>query len=152
MIIQRCYQAILNLYPPEFVRSFGPEIISVFRAASADLQNRRAFRRLWFAARELLGLLTGLWSEHVSKWAAPEAYLNSCAESASYADLPVEIAELRRHVDHLVRCIESAIAHHDFPKARKYSMEERVARQQLETLLSDYHLNRPTCLLPSPRV
>jgi hypothetical protein len=39
--------------------------------------------------------------------------------------------------------MEFAIVHHDFPKARFYSDQERVTRAQLRRLIREYNLERP---------
>lgn len=49
----------------------------------------------------------------------------------------LEAIEAQRRVQMLVSRIEFAIAHHDFPKARLYCEEERVARLCMERLLEE---------------
>lgn len=138
--MQALYRAILRLYPPEYRAAFASEMIEVFEQASVNSGARSLPKRAWFAAREFTGLLKGVVSEHGAKWAAKDTYITSRCASRQDDELPAEIAEVRGRLEDLLRSMEFAIAHHDFPKARFYSNEERMTRALLERLIKQYGL------------
>jgi ATP-dependent Clp protease ATP-binding subunit ClpC len=53
---------------------------------------------------------------------------------------PDEVFEAQRRVTRIVRQFENAIANHEFQKARSYSDEERVAREELRQLRAKHNL------------
>jgi ATP-dependent Clp protease ATP-binding subunit ClpC len=54
------------------------------------------------------------------------------------AALPAEIAELQKRIQFIVRRLDTAIANHEFEKARFYSDEERKERENLLILRAKY--------------
>jgi hypothetical protein len=133
--MQRTYRAILSLYPAEYRAIFAPEMVKVFEQAKADAKKQGVLSFALFAACELGGLLRGLVSERIRKSIAQEAYITSRCECRQDTEAPAEIVDVQRHLEHLIRAMEFAIAHHDFPKARFYSNEERNTRALLQRLL-----------------
>ena len=133
-VMQRAYRAILGLYPPEYRATFAPEMVEVFEQAKADAKKRGFVSFVLFAASELGGLLRGLVSERIRKSMAQEAYITSRSKCRQGTDASAEIKDVQRHLEHLIRAMEFAIAHHDFPKARFYSNEERNTRALLQRL------------------
>jgi hypothetical protein len=59
------YRCLLYLYPPLYRREFKDEMVSVFRAAHADISAASLRDRISFRIRESLGLLAGAVREHV---------------------------------------------------------------------------------------
>ena len=57
------------------------------------------------------------------------------------AVLPEEVAEVRKRIKFIFHRMESAIANHEFEKARFYSNEERKERENLRVLQEKYHLD-----------
>ncbi len=55
--------------------------------------------------------------------------------------LPEELTEVQRRIKLIVHRMESAIANHEFEKARFYSDEERKERENLRALRDKYHLD-----------
>jgi hypothetical protein len=103
---------------------------SLIRRAKTGARATLAYWR--FAASELIGLLHGLPMEWFAKRTAGEEYLHSCSRSQRRRKLPTKEAEMERLLERLVRKMEFAIAHHDFPKARFYSAAGRKTRKKLE--------------------
>jgi len=55
--------------------------------------------------------------------------------------LPEEITEVQKRIKFIVHRMDSAIANHEFEKARFYSDEERKERDNLRALREKYHLD-----------
>jgi ATP-dependent Clp protease ATP-binding subunit ClpC len=55
--------------------------------------------------------------------------------------LPEEITEVQKRIKFIVHRMETAIANHEFEKARFYSDEERKERENLRALREKYHLD-----------
>jgi ATP-dependent Clp protease ATP-binding subunit ClpC len=55
--------------------------------------------------------------------------------------LPEEVAEVQKRIKFIVHRMDSAIASHEFVKARFYSDEERKERENLRVLREKYHLD-----------
>ncbi len=55
--------------------------------------------------------------------------------------LPEEITEVQKRIKFIVHRMDSAIANHEFEKARFYSDEERKERESLRALRDKYHLD-----------
>jgi ATP-dependent Clp protease ATP-binding subunit ClpC len=58
--------------------------------------------------------------------------------------LPEEITEVQKRIKFIVHRMDSAIANHEFEKARFYSDEERKERENLRLLREKYHLDEAT--------
>jgi hypothetical protein len=113
-------------------------MIEAFEEAHINIRKRGLAKLMLFAAREFTGLMKGLVLEHAAKWATQEAYITSRCASRRETGLPAEIVEVQVRLEHLLRSMEFAIAHHDFPKARFYSNEERITRVRLQRLVNEY--------------
>ncbi|WP_420237293.1 ATP-dependent Clp protease ATP-binding subunit [Telmatobacter bradus] len=55
--------------------------------------------------------------------------------------LPEEITEVQKRIKFIVHRMDSAIANHEFEKARFYSDEERKERETLRSMRDKYHLD-----------
>src|SRR5690349_10004868 len=60
------------------------------------------------------------------------------------ASVPEEVSEVQKRVKFITHRMESAIAAHEFEKARFYSDEERKERENLRGLREKYHLDDST--------
>ena len=128
------YRIILSFYPAEYRAAFASEMIEVFDQVAADTRKRGVLKFISFLVSEFGGLAKGLVSERAAKWAAGEAYVTSRCAPRQDSEFPTEIAEAQRRLEFVLRSMEFAIAHHDFPKARFYSNEEYAARALLQRL------------------
>lgn len=128
----------LSLYPAEYRAAFAAEMIVVFDQASADARKRGVLKGIRFSLFEFGGLLRGILAEHAAKWTDGEAYVTSRCTAKPHTGLPAEIVEAERHLEYVLRSMEFAIAHHDFPKARFYSNEEYAARARLRQLAATH--------------
>jgi hypothetical protein len=114
-----------------------------FNQAAADCRKRGSVAFACFVIRELTGLLRGLLTEWMAKWTANSSYLAACTELQERSDLPLEVVAVQERLQFILRRMEFAIAHHDFPKARLYCDEERITRAHLERLLSHRKPDQP---------
>ena len=57
---------------------------------------------------------------------------------------PDEVAEAEKRLKFIAQRLESAIANHEFEKARHYSDEERKERENLDVLRVKHHLSAPS--------
>jgi hypothetical protein len=130
----RAYAVFLRLYPAEHRKIFAAEMQETFEHAVVDRRKQGAAALGIFAAREFFGLMRGLFSEWFAKTTGHQTYLTSSLSEQSAA-LPEDVPGMQTHLARLIASMEFAIAHHDFPKARHYSNEERIARAQLQRLL-----------------
>lgn len=64
------------------------------------------------------------------------------------ADLPEDIRDVQRQINFIMYRMETAIANHEFEKARFYSDEERKERDNLRQLKAKYHIGETTSPLP----
>ncbi|MBV9406823.1 MAG: hypothetical protein JO211_15860 [Acidobacteriaceae bacterium] len=142
--MRAAYRAILRLYPAQHRSLFAEEMIETYEHAEQDWRTRGFLAFIYFAAWELAGLLGGLYTEWLAKWADPRGYLRWQSPSALDPGFPAEIVHVRKELQRLIASMEFAIAHHDFPNARLYSNQERIARERLHSLLSKYELGEQT--------
>ena len=141
--MRQAYRAILRLYPAEHRAIFAEEMLQTFGQAALDWRNQGFPAFMCFAAWELTGLLSGVFMEWISKWTAQDGYMNSPCLSQQESNLPAEVVDIEKRLKLLINRMEFAIAHHDFPRARLYSDEERIVRAQLNQVVSEYKLNEP---------
>jgi hypothetical protein len=137
----RAYAVFLRLYPAEHREVFAAEMQETFEHAVLDCRKRGAAALAIFAAREFFGLVRGLFTEWFAKATANHTYLTSL--SGQSAALPDDVPGMQIRLARLIASMEFAIAHHDFPKARYYSSEERIARAQLQRMLSEAEAQNP---------
>lgn len=140
--MRRAYDAIIGFYPAEYRAAFGQEMREVFERAAEHSRRLGFTAKLRFAVRELVGLLAGLVTEWAARSATPHGYVSSrCAPQAD-AEMPKAIIETQQRLRHLIGRMEFAIAHHDFPNARRYSYEERAVREHLDQLMNEHRRTR----------
>jgi hypothetical protein len=126
-------------------------------------RGRAAYLR--FALRELAGLTIGAFAEWIAKFTTDSslrgrtlpdrlmmrppgvpwaAYYGDALVRAPENALPGEIMEAQQHTEFLVKRMVHAIAHHDFEGARRYSYQERQARENLRLLREEYKCSSDT--------
>ncbi len=141
--MRQTYGALLRLYPAEYRAIFAQEMLEDFNQAAADCGKRGSTAFVSFVLRELTALLRGLLAEWMEKWTTNTGYLTNCSAPTERSDLPLELVGMEERLQLILRRMEFAIAHHDFPKARLYSDQERIAREHLEWLLSHRKPDQP---------
>ena len=70
------YQNLLRLYPGQYRRQFGNEMLTVFREVWAENKGRRLIPQAVFYAREIAGLVLGAALEHLHALAGVDARLS----------------------------------------------------------------------------
>jgi hypothetical protein len=132
------YKAVLRLYPAEYRAAFAGEILQTLDQAVSERRTRGRASFISFIVGELIGVLSGLFSEWMAKWTSREGYVTLRCSPSTVLDLPAEVVEAQQCLDRALASMVFAIAHHDFPKARFYSNEERVTRALLQRLMRKY--------------
>ena len=132
--MRRLYRAILNLYPAEYRGTFASEMVIVFDRANRTASGQGFPKLTAFAIHECIGLLKGLMVEHTAKWWAQDGYITPHCTEQQNSELLLNVIQAEHQLQHLLRSMERAIAHHDFPLARFYSAEEHKTRALLERL------------------
>lgn len=131
--MQKLYRAILNLYPAEY-REPLPRRWSSSLTGKQDRQPAGFLKLTAFAIHECIGLLKGLMVEHTVKWWARDGYITPRCTEQQNSERLLNVIQAEQHLQHLLRSMERAIAHHDFPLARFCSAEEHKTRALLESL------------------
>lgn len=133
--MREIYRNTLRLYPSQHRAIFALDMMATFDQAAADYRKRGVAPAIWFAAKEEVSLLQGIVTEWFAKLVSGDQYLAAECLSPHTSNTSLGVVELQLRIQQLIRGMEYAIAHHDFPKARHYSYEERATRAQLERLL-----------------
>jgi hypothetical protein len=130
------FNVLLRLYPPEYRRTFAPEMLTVLEESAHEYRQRSWIPYARFVLVESLGLIKGAAAEWIVRFT-----MGSRVDHAYFPDdadhkeaLPAEMMEAQRHVKLILSQMEHAIANHQFEKARFYSEEERKARENLQLL------------------
>jgi hypothetical protein len=135
--MKRAYHFMLLLYPRGHRDRFAEEMAGVFEEA----RNERHYQGwVWyarFAFSEIAGLIGGAASAWFDRRPVPETSVGSVGQQM----LPQEILEAQQCVDRNIAGMVHAISHHDYQGARRYSDEERQARENLHVLRQKYQLN-----------
>jgi hypothetical protein len=124
MFAARIYRKLLNLYPPGFRARFGAEMQSVFEESAAEHRRRSPRSVFPFALKEFLGLIAG---------GATERHA-AAARLRPPPPFPTDIPGAEQYIALASQRVIAAIAHHDFPNARYYDLQERKARALLAHL------------------
>ena len=162
MSVGRAYRTLLRLYPSDYRALFVPEMQNAFEQAAEErrLRSKPAFIR--FLLGEFIGLLTGAIAEWIAKLTTDNSVRGRCLPdlrmmrppgvprelwfagaclSAGQGSLPDEVIEAQARISMLIQRTVHAIANHDFPGARRYSYEERQARDELRRLQEKYDID-----------
>jgi hypothetical protein len=133
MKMRRIYAALLNLYPRDYVASFGSEMLSTVELLAEEHRRRGRAAFIRFAMAELTGLMVGAAVEWMARLRTDKPVAVAYA-GRSGGSVPDEVLESQRRIAFLISGMEHAIAHHDFPRARDYSYRERQEREKLRLL------------------
>jgi hypothetical protein len=125
------FRVLLRLYPPEYRRTFAPEMLTVLEKATHEhcQSNWAPYAR--FVLSESLGLIKGAAAEWIVR-------LTTDSRANHEEALPAEVMKAQKQVKLILSRMEHAIANHQFEKARFYSEEERKARENLRLLQRKY--------------
>ncbi len=140
--MRQAFRAILRLYPADYREIFASEMMEVFDQAVEGRRRQGVLSSVSFAIRELIGLLGGLAKEWVYRGTARERYVNSHGLEVDAFNKAAEIVEIEKRLQRLLGYMEFAIANHNFPKARYYSDQERIVREQLDRLMREHKMNK----------
>jgi hypothetical protein len=164
MSVIATYRVLLRLYPTDYRALFALEMQNAFERAAEEhfLLGRFVFIR--FLLGEFLGLLWGAGGEWIAKLTTDRTvrgrclpdlrmmrppgvsrelwFAGACPSGRSGAEgersMPDEVMEAQARLSTLIQRMVDAIANHDYPGARRYSDEERVARDELRRLRQRY--------------
>jgi hypothetical protein len=153
--MKRAYKTLLRLYPRDYRARFATEMATAFEDASQDRRQRGRAVYARFAIAELFGLSLGAGVEWIAKLTTdasqrgrslPDRLLMrppGVPWDAHYAGafVPEELSQAQQCTQLLVQRMVDAISHHDFQGARRYSDEERQARENLRILRAKYQIN-----------
>lgn len=130
--MKRTYQFFLLLYPQKQRALFGAEMLRVHQESAAERRSHGRIAYAGFVLRELTGLVRGAAGAWLGHQPAPPEDPDG---------VPTNIAEAQRCIDASVAGMVQAIAHHQFEKARFYSLAERKARENLRRLKEIYGIS-----------
>jgi hypothetical protein len=161
MSVGQTYRTLLRLYPSDYRALFVLEMQNAFERTAEErrLLGRPAFFR--FLLSEFIGLLSGVGAEWIAKLTTDNSVRGRCLpdlrmmrppgvswalwfagayQSDGQGSLPEEVLEAESRISTLIQRMIHAIANHDFPGARRYSYEERLARDELRRLRQKYDI------------
>jgi hypothetical protein len=149
--VEECFAA-------QLLREQGLTLDSVreqVRQSATEAQDGpAAFARLdqWLADREARG---GIWAVKQKGVASRTIHFAIYVRDQPKGDerglemAPAErLAQILKRIDSIVAGLESAIANHEFEKARFYSDEERKERESLRALREQFNLEEPPPRVP----
>lgn len=161
---ERVYRTLLRLYPYDYRARFAAEMLNAFEQAFGECRRQAALTLVCFFVRELIHLLFGAGSEWIAKLSTDNSVRGRCLPDLRMmrppgvsrelwfagtcvnireSCLPDEVTKAQERMEALINRIVHAIANHDFPAARRYSCEERDARDELCRLKEKYDLADP---------
>jgi hypothetical protein len=132
--MKRTYRFMLLLYPRGHRDRFAEEMAGVFEEARNERHYQGWVWYVRFTFSEIAGLIGGAASAWVDRQPVPAAPVASTSEQS----LPQEIVEAQEQVDRNIAGMVHAISHHDYQGARRYSDEERRARDVLQLVRQKY--------------
>ena len=141
----RAYEVLLRLYPRDYRATFAGEMLAAFRTGSEERRGQGSGAYFCFALMELAGLALGAAAEWIAKSTTDSAIRGRCLPDRLKMrppGVPWEVHYGEARVEFLVERTICAIAHHDFPGARRYSDEERQARESLRFLREKYRVEK----------
>lgn len=139
-------------------------MLHAFEQAAEERRRQSALAFIRFLAAEFSGLSFGAGAEWIDKLTTDRSvrgrhlpdlrmmrppgvprevwFAGPCPDRPNVL-LPTEILEVNAQVSARIDRTVYAIAHHDFPGARRYSQEEQQFREELCRLRRKYDLDRP---------
>jgi hypothetical protein len=148
-VVQAC-RALLRLYPSDYRALFALEMQNAFERAAEECRSRGRPVFVRFLIREFIGLLWGAGAEWVAKFTTDSSVRGRCFRDLRMMQLagayrsdregsvPDRVMDAQTRISVLIQRMVGAIANHDFPGARRYSDEERLARDELRWLQRKY--------------
>ncbi|MGA3222116.1 MAG: Clp protease N-terminal domain-containing protein [Acidobacteriaceae bacterium] len=132
-----------------YVRGFDQE--ETLRVLVARKSGLESFHQVTYAA-EALEFAVHASDSYLPERSLPAKAVELLDAAGSLVKLrqaapPDEVAEAEKRVRFIAQRLESAIANHEFEKARHYSDAERNERENLNTLRVKYHLGEPSSAL-----
>jgi hypothetical protein len=128
----RIFRALVHLYPQAHRDLLGAEMQAVFERGARENRDLGPVAYVCFLLTELVGFVSGAVRARLS---APPINAEPVASG-----LPEEVLEAQNRVAVTLNRLLFAISHHQFVQARKYSDEERNARQELRRVMEKYGL------------
>ena len=162
MSLGGAYRTLLRLYPNDYRAQFAAEMATAFEQATGERRRQRGSVFVRFLLGEFTALLIGAAAEWIAKLTTDSSVRGRCLPdlrmmrppgvprelwfagtclNVSHSSLPHEVMEAQERIATLVNRMVEAIANHDFPGARRYSFEEREARDELRRLRQKYNLD-----------
>ncbi len=147
--MKRVYEFLLRLYPRDYRAVFAKEMSNAFEQGLAERRDQGWGAAWRFALAELVGLTIGAGIEWIAKLSTdssvrgrslPDRQL-SAHYAGAFPNFPEEVSKAQERTELLVKRIVHAISHHDYVGARRYSDEERIARENLRVLRRKYQIN-----------
>jgi hypothetical protein len=155
--MKRTYEFLLRLYPRDYRAMFATEMSSAFEEASRDRRQCGWGVYARFILAELMALAIGAGTEWIAKLTTdssvrgrslPDRLLMrspgvswDAYHAGAFLNVPEELSQPQERPELLVKRIVHAISHHDFTGARRYSDEERHARENLRLLRQKYDIS-----------
>jgi hypothetical protein len=155
--MKRTYEFLLRLYPRDYRAMFATEMSSAFEEASAERRREGWGVYARFALAELLGLAMGAGIEWIAKLTTdssargrslpdlllmrPPGVSWDAHYAGAFLNAPEELSQAQERTGLLVKRMVHAISQRDFTGARRYSDEERQAREHLRLLREKYQIN-----------
>lgn len=139
----RAYEVLLRLYPRDHRALFAGEMLVAFQTGAEERQGQGSQAYLRFVFSELASLLAGAVAEWIAKGTTDSTIRGRCLPDRLKMrppGVPWEVHYGEARAEFLVERTIYAISHHDFPGARRYSGEERQAREKLRLLREKYRI------------
>ena len=161
MRAEQAYRTLLRLYPSDYRALFALEMQNAFERAAEERRLLGRFIFIRFLLGEFMGLLSSVGTEWIVKLTTDRSVRGRCLpdlrmmrppgisrelwfagayQSHAQGSLPDEVLEAEARISMLIQRMVHAIANHDFPGARRYSDEERLARDELRQLRKKYEI------------
>jgi hypothetical protein len=148
--MKRAYESLLRLYPRDYRAMFATEMSSAFEEASAERRSQGWGAYARFTLAELMALTIGAAVEWIAKLTTdssvrgrslpdrllmrPPGVSWDAHYAGAFLNVPEEVSRARERTEFLVKRVVHAISQHDFTGARRYSDEQRQAREKLRLL------------------
>jgi hypothetical protein len=161
MNVSRIYRTLLGLYPTDYRALFAIEMLRAFEQAAEERRRQSGLTFLGFLLVEFIDLLIGAGREWMAKLTTDSSvrgrhlpdlrmmrppgvprelwFAGACVNASQGS--PDAVMAARERIAMLINRTVHAIANHDFPGARRYSQEEREAREELRRLGEKYNID-----------
>lgn len=141
MRISDFYRGLLRLYPADFHNEFSEEMHGVFEQKAAEHFASGGAASIAFVVKEFISIAKGGYMMRMARTFAiyRDRFQrnNSQPTTVALTQTPLTIAEATKQRDTAIKNMVTAIAEHDFPKARQYSYEEIRFKNLLKDLQNE---------------